>query len=79
MDGEFYQGNELLAKGNIIRNNKNYDIASVNFIANPRGHIITDAQDGKITSTEKDARIAAATSFTATTDESRTLDATTLA
>ncbi|MFU2137234.1 S8 family serine peptidase [Gallibacterium anatis] len=73
--GEFFQGNELLAQGNFTRNGKRLVAASVNFLANPRGHNISDSQGGKVTYSEEDERIAAAKSFTATSNESRTLEA----
>ncbi|MEH8236111.1 S8 family serine peptidase [Gallibacterium anatis] len=73
--GEFFQGNELLAQGNFTLNGKRLVAASVNFLANPRGHNISDGQGGKVTYSEEDERIAAAKSFTATSNESRTLEA----
>ena len=73
--GEFYQGNELLAQSRFVRNNKQQTISAINFLANPRGHTMTQVEGGIKNETQGDDRVAATSSFTATSDESRTLDA----
>ncbi|WP_238348707.1 hypothetical protein [Mannheimia pernigra] len=66
MGGQLFSGNELLAKGNFIRNGKKQEAVAVNFLANPRGHTITNVAGGKKTVTEGSGLIAGTSSFTAT-------------
>ncbi|MFY1027804.1 S8 family serine peptidase [Actinobacillus seminis] len=73
--GQLFYGNELLAKGNFTRKGKKYEAAAVNFLANPRGHIITSMAGGKKTVTEAAGVLAKTGSFTAADDVARTLEA----
>lgn len=73
--GQLFYGNELLAKGNFTRNGKSQEVAAVNFLANPRGHMITDVTGGKKTVTEAAGVLAKTSSFTASDDINRDLDA----
>ncbi|OAQ14248.1 hcalcium-binding protein [Bibersteinia trehalosi Y31] len=73
--GQLYDGNELLARGSFTRNGKKQSAAAVNFLANPRGHTITNAAGGKRTSTEADGLIKGTSSFTDTTHKGVMLDA----
>lgn len=72
--GQLFFGNELLAKGYFTRNGKKHEAAAVNFLANPRGHTITNASGGKKTVTEAAGVLAKTSSFTAEGNQARTLE-----
>ncbi|NBI41867.1 hcalcium-binding protein, partial [[Haemophilus] felis] len=73
--GQLFFGNELLAKGYFTRNGKKHEAAAVNFLANPRGHTITNVSGGKKTVTEAAGVLAKTSSFTAEGNQARTLEA----
>lgn len=75
MGGQLFSGNELLAKGNFTRNGKKQEAVAVNFLANPRGHTITNVAGGKKTVTEGSGLIDGTSSFTATDNQNRDLNA----
>ncbi|NBI13549.1 hcalcium-binding protein, partial [[Haemophilus] felis] len=73
--GQLFFGNELLAKGYFTRNGKKHEAAAVNFLANPRGHTITNVSGGKKTVTEAAGVLAKTSSFTAEGNQARALEA----
>ena len=75
MGGQLFSGNELLAKGNFTHNGKKQEAVAVNFLANPRGHTITNIAGGKKTVTEGSGLIDGTSSFTATDNQNRDLNA----
>ncbi|OOS06576.1 hcalcium-binding protein [[Haemophilus] felis] len=76
--GQLFNGNELLAKGSFTRNGKQQEVVAVNFLANPRGHRISNANGGKKTVTEASGLIQGTTGWTAVDDVNRDLSAVTL-
>lgn len=54
---------------------KHYGVASVNFLANPRGNLFTQLQNGMKVETQSDGRIAATSAFTSTVTTGETLSA----
>ncbi|MEE3732363.1 S8 family serine peptidase [Mannheimia haemolytica] len=73
--GQLFFGNELLARGYFTRNGKKHEAAAVNFLANPRGHTITNVSGGKKTVTEAAGVLSQTSSFTAEGNQARTLEA----
>ncbi|MFY1027393.1 S8 family serine peptidase [Actinobacillus seminis] len=73
--GQLFNGNELLAKGSFTRNGKQQEVVAVNFLANPRGHRISNANGGKKTVTEASGLIQGTTGWTAVDDVNRDLSA----
>ncbi|MDO4698420.1 MAG: S8 family serine peptidase [Pasteurellaceae bacterium] len=75
MGGQLFGGNELLARGYFTRNGKKQEAAAVNFLANPRGHTITNVSGGKKTITEAAGVLEQTSSYTASDNRSRVLSA----
>ncbi|MBR0573433.1 hypothetical protein KB562_04335 [Pasteurella atlantica] len=73
--GEFYDGNEILARGDFMINGKTNQALSVNFLADPRGNTFTHLEGGVKVETQGDGRIGENSVFTSTEKGNTTLDA----
>lgn len=76
--GEYYDGNEILARGNFVINGKSSLAMSVNFLADPRGNTFTNMPNGMKTEVQGDGRIDQTSLFTSTATGNTTLEATKL-
>ena len=72
--GEYYDANEILARGSFVINGKNAQALSVNFLADPRGSTFTNMPNGIKADIQGDGRIDKTSVFTSTATGNTTLD-----